>query len=134
MQNVYMNKSFCNPAGIPSRYRDRLFLQNEMYKIGEGQNAQMFEYLYQFTNRNVTLFDLMGTNHPHANLQTNYKKAKCLVDNIGNLTLDLQKLLCSNICFLDPELYEDCPNNHTGDIALFAEKSYQESFQTWTES
>ena len=128
IQNINMNDNFCNPAGIAYRYRDRLFLQNEMYKISEGQNAQMFEYIFEFTNRNVTLFDLMGTKHPHANLRTNYKKAKILIDDIGNLGLDLQKLLCNNICFFDPELYFDCPNTHTGDIAVFADESYQEYF------
>ena len=134
IHNVNMNDCFCNPAGIPYRYRDRLFLQNEIHKIAEGQNAQMFEYLFQFTNRNVTLFDLMGTKHPHANSRTNYKKAKCLIDNIGNLAGDLQKLLCNNICFLDPKLYFDCPNSHTGDNAVFGDESYQKCFPNlWEE-
>ena len=84
-----------------------------MHTIADGQNAQMFEYIFDFSNKNLSLFYLMGTNHPYAFLQVNYKKAKCLVDNIGNLTLDLQKLICPNTCFHDPELYDNCPNNHT---------------------
>ena len=123
-----LNQNYCNPARVPYRFRDRMFLQNAMHTIADGQNAQMFEYIFDFSNKNLSLFDLMGTNHPNAFLQVNYKKAKCLVDNIGNLTLDLQKLICPNTCFHDPELYDNCPNNHTGDIATFADTSYQETF------
>ena len=82
----------------------------------------MFEYMFDFTNKSVTLFDLMGTKHPNASLQENYKRSKCFVDNIGNITVDLQKLLCPYVCFHDPELYDQCPNEHTGDIATFAKK------------
>ena len=123
-----MNESFRNLAGVPYSFRDRVFIQNSMHKIAEGQNARMFEYLFKFSNKNLTLYDLMGTKHPNANLMENYKKSKCLVDNIENLTADLQKLFCDNICFHDPELFDHCPNNHTGDIAIFADKAYQQSF------
>ena len=56
--------------------------------------------------------------------QTNYKKSKCLLDNIGKMTIDLQRLFCEYICFHDPELYDNCPNDHTGDIAVFADETF----------
>merc|ERR1711954_128889 len=34
-------------------------------------------------------------------------------------------LLCENNCFLDPENYESCPNNHTGDISVFGDREFQ---------
>ena len=88
----------------------------------------MFEYLFQFTNRNPSLYDLIGTKHPNANLQTDYKKSKCLVDNINNLTVDLERYLCEYMCFFDPNLYDNCPNSHKGDIAVFNSKKFQSSF------
>ena len=124
-----VNDHYCNPAGIPYKLRDRIFLKNDMHLLAESQNAQMFEYMFNFTNKSVTLFDLMGTKHPNASLRENYKRSKCFVDNIGNITVDLQKLLCPYVCFHDPELYDQCPNEHTGDIATFAKKEYQDSFE-----
>ena len=131
--NWNINESFSNPAGVRYRLRDREFLQNSFHTFIEGHNAKMFEYLFSFTNRNLTLYDLMGTKHPNANLQTNYKKSKCLFDNIGNMTIDLQRLFCEFICFHDPELYDNCPNDHTGDIAVFADETYQNSFPNFNE-
>ena len=82
----------------------------------------MLEYLFKFSNRNLSLYDLMGTKHPNANLQTDYRKSKCLVDNLNNLTVDLERYLCENMCFFDPTLYDECPNSHKGDIAIFNSK------------
>ena len=75
----------------------------------------------------------MGTNHPGALLQGNYEKSKCLHNNLGNLTIDLERLLCENVCFHDPDLYENCVNEHAGDIAIFADKAYQNTFDNFTE-
>ena len=73
----------------------------------------------------------MGTKHPNANLQENYRKSKCVIYNLENFTVDFQRILCINICFHDPELYEHCPNNHTGDIAIFADRNYHETFENF---
>ena len=131
--NLTFNMREKNCAGVCYLFRDREILNNSIHKFVEGHNAQMFEYLHRFTNKNATLFDLMGTNHPHAKLQVNYKKSKWLVHNIGNLTIDLERLLCEHICFFDPELYQDCENNHTGDIAVFGDEIYQGSFPNFTD-
>ena len=93
-----------NSANIEYSVRDSEFLNNEFHKLAEYQNARMFEYMFGFTNRNLTLYDLMGTKHPNANLQENYKKSKCLVDNVDNLTIDLERYICENKCFFDPIL------------------------------
>jgi hypothetical protein len=120
-----------NIAGVSYMFRDREFLQNSFHKYIEGHNAQMLEYLFQFSNRNLSLFDLMGTKHPNANLQENYKKSKCLIDNQKQIMIDFQRLLCENVCFHDPELYEHCPNTHTGDIAIFADRNYHNTFENF---
>ena len=75
----------------------------------------------------------MGTKHPNVNLQENYKKSKCLVDNVNNLTIDLERYICENKCFFDPILFEDCPNSHTGDISIFNDKTFQSSFPGFRE-
>ena len=41
----------------------------------------------------------MGTKHPNGNLQKNYKRSKWLVDNLNNITIDLERYLCENMCF-----------------------------------
>ena len=122
-----------NFAGVAYMFRDREVLQNSFHKFIEGHNAKMMEYLFEFSNMNLSLFEFTGTNHPGAPLQGNYKKSKCLVDNLGNLTIDLERLLCENVCFHDPELYENCVNEHAGDIAIFADKAYQNTFDNFTE-
>ena len=122
-----------NSAGVEYSVRDSEFLRNEFHKLADYQNARMLEYLFEFTNRNLSLYDLMGTKHPNANLQKNYKKSKCLVDNIDNITIDLERYLCENMCFFDPILYDDCPNSHKGDIAIFNSKTFQATFPGFQE-
>lgn len=122
-----------NLAKVQYSQRDSEFLRNDFDKLAESENARMFEYLFNFTNRNLTLYDLMGTKNPGANLQTNYKKSKCLVENFNNLTIDLERYLCEHKCFFDPILYENCPNFHTGDIAIFTSEQFQSSFPNFQE-
>ena len=83
------------------------------------------EYIHRFTNQNVSVRELIGTHDVNASFGR-YKRYKCLIRNIGNMTLDLERLFCENTCFLDPENYESCPNIHTGDIAIFGNKNFQE--------
>ena len=54
---------------------------------------------------------------------------KPLLQNIGNFTLDLERLLCENTCYLDPENYESCPNNHSGDISIFGDREFQQKIK-----
>ena len=68
-----------NSAGVEYSKRDSEFLKDKFDILADYENARMFEYLFQFTNRNLSLYDLMGTKHPNANLQTDYRKSKCLV-------------------------------------------------------
>ena len=83
-----------NSAGVEYSKRDSEFLKDKFDILADYENARMFEYLFQFTNRNLSLYELMGTKHPNANLQTDYKKSKCLVNNINNITVDLERYLC----------------------------------------
>ena len=61
-----------NLASVEYCVRDLVFLKNEFHKLAEYENVRMLKYIFKFTNRNVTLYDLMGTKHPNANLQTHY--------------------------------------------------------------
>ena len=90
----------------------------------DAENANYLEYIHRFTNQNVPVRELIGTHDVNASFGR-YKRYKCLIRNIGNMTLDLERLFCENTCFLDPENYESCPNIHTGDIAIFGNKNFQ---------
>ena len=68
-------------------------------KTVDGQNVKMLEYIYPFTNRNVPLYELVGTWNVNNRLDRRYLRYKALLQNIGNLTLDLERLLCVNTCF-----------------------------------
>ena len=85
----------------------------------------MLEYICHFTNINVSLPEVIGKWYVGANFKK-YRRYKCLIENDGNITLDLERLFFQNTCFLDPENYDSCPNNHTGDISIFGERSYQQ--------
>ena len=117
-----------NCAGVVYRFGDSEIIKNKVHNHVEDQNARIFKYLHKFTNQNLNLYDLMGRKHPGANLNKIYMKSKCLVNNIENLTVDLEKLLCDNMCFFDPEFFDECPNKHAGDISVFSDKNYQDSF------
>ena len=90
----------------------------------DGENAGILECIYRFTNQNVPLRELIGTWDVQAAFKK-YRRYKCLIENDGNITLDLERLFCENTCFLDPENYDSCPNDHKGDISIFGDRSYQ---------
>ena len=69
--------------------------------------------------------------HENAPLRANYKMSKCLVDNDEDITKDLERLLCTNMCFLDPKLYGEC--DHQGDISVFSDEEYQSRFPGFKE-
>ena len=72
----------------------------------------------------------MGNKHENATVGS-YRMSKCLVDDDSEITTDLERLLCSNLCFFDPEMYGEC--HHKGDISLFSREEYQGSFSGFKE-
>ena len=119
-----------NLAGYPYMERDHFYLVNRKSKFSsatDGENCRLIEKIYKFTNRNVSLIELLGHRHPSANHQKKYKRYQCLTENTGNIVLDLERLFCENMCFFDPVNYDQCPNEHKGDIAIFSDKKYQQS-------
>ena len=122
-----------NLAGEPYENNDYYSKQN--YKGGllpqvvDGQNVRMIEYIYRFTNQNVPLFELVGTWNVNNYLDRRYLRYKVFLQNTGNMTLDLERLFCEYTCFLDPDNYESCPNNHTGDISIFGDRKFQEKIK-----
>ena len=122
-----------NLAGVDYEKNDYLSKQN--YKGGsfpksvDGENVQIIEYIYRFTNRNVPLYEFVGTWNVNNRLDRRYLRYKPLLQNIGNFTLDLERLLCENTCYLDPENYESCPNNHSGDISIFGDREFQQKIK-----
>ena len=89
----------------------------------------MIESIYPFTNRNVPLFELVGTWNVNNYLDRKYLRYKAFLQNTGNITLDLERLCCENTCFLDPKNYDSCPNNHTGDISIFGDRNFQKKIK-----
>ena len=77
----------------------------------------------------MALIELIGEKHRNAELRKSYKKSKFLVDNQGDITKDFEKLFCPNICFFDPELFDDCPEEHKGDLNIFGDEEYQARFE-----
>ena len=116
-----------NSAGVFYSKRDYYYQQTTNRELVESDNARLFQYIHKFTTQNLRLIELMGQNHSSADLRmkANRKKSKCLVDNDGNFTLDLEQLLCVNMCFLDPELYGYCPKKHNGNISTFNNEAFQ---------
>ena len=74
----------------------------------KAENGKMLDFIHKYSNQNVNRIVLMGTETSGANLLRNYKQSKCLVDNDGDIITDLQRLLCKNMCFFDPKLYDNC--------------------------
>ena len=103
-RNYSLNKKNC--AGVFYNPKDSQILKNTLHEFSKGENAKIWKYLYPYTNQNVHIFQLMGMEHGSAPLFGKYKRSKCLVDNTENITLDLERLLCENICFFDPEFYD----------------------------
>ena len=121
-----------NVVGKPYMERDHFYLKNRKSNlygaVTDGENCVLLEYIYKFTNRNVSLIELLGDKYQSANLQKKYKRYKCLTENIGNIVLDLERLFCENMCFFDPVNYDQCPYEHKGDIAIFSDTKYQQRF------
>ena len=124
--NSALNTKYKNLAGVCYTPRDCEVVNGKISDFAKYDIAELLRHLYQFTNRNVHIFELMGTKHESAPLRANYKLSKCLVDNDENITSDIERLLCDNICFFDPELYGEC--EHSGDINLFAREYFQARF------
>ena len=123
--NSDLNRKNC--AGTVYVPRDIEVLKKRInYK---SQNAQILEYLQPYTNWNINIIELIGTQHPNARLDVPYKKSTYIVDNIGNITLDLERLFCDHVCFFDPELYDNCTFKHTGNIEIFSKSEYQNRFR-----
>ena len=130
-ENLASNWKNC--AGVFYILRDREILKNDLHRLLKDQNGQIIRYLYPYTNQNVHIFDLIGTRHENAPGGASYKQLTGLVDNDGDLIIDLERLLCENICFFDPEIYGNCPSNHEGDIKVFGEEIYQQRFDNFKE-
>ena len=122
--NSDLNSKSKNIAGVCYTSRDSEIITG---RHGDGDIPKILRYLHQFTNKNVHIFELIGTKHENAPLNVNYRLSKCLVNNDEDITLDLQRLLCKNVCFLDPSLYGDC--EHNGSIDLFNDREYQMGFE-----
>ena len=127
--NFDINRKNC--AGIYYIPRDCEVLRGNLKKNSE--NGKILSYLYPYTNRNVHIFELIGRRHHSAPLRGTYKQSKCLVENEGDITIDLERLFCENICFFDPELYDSCPCKHEGDIKIFGKEEYQKKFDGFSE-
>ena len=125
-RNFNLNKKNC--AGIVYVQRDIEILRNQISY--EHQNAKILQYIQSFTNQNIHIFELIGTKHPGARLDRSYKKTKSLVDNDGDIIIDLERLFCEHLCFFDPDKYGDCPNEqyHKGEISIFSDIGYQKQF------
>ena len=126
-RNYHLNRKNC--AGVVYTQRDIEIFKNQVSY--EHQNADILQYLHSYTNQNVHIFELIGTKHPGARLDGSYKKTKCLVDNDGDIILDLERLLCEHVCFFDPAKYGQClnENEHRGNISIFSNLHYQERFE-----
>ena len=106
-------------------YSKKNMISKSELEVVDGQNVALIEFIHKFTNQNVPLRELVGTWDVNASFRK-YKRYKCLLENTGNIILDLERLFCENTCFLDPENYDSCPNVHTGDISIFGERHFQQ--------
>ena len=93
----------------------------------DWENVAMIEYINCFTNKDVSERELKGTRDVNAMLNRNYKRYQCFTENIFKITLDLEPMLCEQMCFLDSENYNLCPNGHTGEISIFRDKNFQKN-------
>ena len=81
-----------NCAGTTYLPRDCEILKNTSHNTQNAENGQIMQYLYHYTNNNVHIFDLIGTRHTSAPLRASYKQLRCLVDNDGDIVMDLERL------------------------------------------
>ena len=85
-RNSFLNPTNC--AGVKYVQRDiEIYRSNINYR---HQNDQLWEYLHKYTNQNIPLFKIIGTNQSRV-LST--KQSKCLIDNDEDIVLDLEKNL-----------------------------------------
>ena len=129
--NSDLNRKSTNIAGVCYNHRDCEVLSGKLADFAHYDIARILRYLHPFTNKDVHIFDLVGTKHENAPLRASYKMSKCLVNNDGDITLDLQRLLCKDVCYFDPELYGEC--SHGGGIELFHDEEFQNTFQGFKE-
>ena len=88
-RNYNLDRKNC--AGVVYTQRDIKIFKNQV-------SYDILQYLHSYTNQNVHIFELTGTKHPGARLDGSYKKTKCLVDNDGDIIVDLERLLCELVC------------------------------------
>ena len=125
-RNSVLNPTNC--AGIKYVQRDiEVYRNNINYR---HQNDKLWEYLHKYTNQNIPLFKIIGTNQSRI-LST--KQSKCLIDNDEDIVLDLEKLFCSDVCFFDPEYYDQCSHEHNGQPEIFGNAEYQARFSGFNE-
>jgi hypothetical protein len=74
--NFDINKKIKNCAGVCYTPRDCEVLKGKISEHAKYDIADILRYLHQFTNRNVHIFELMGTMHENAPLRANYKMSK----------------------------------------------------------
>ena len=77
--------------------RDFYYYIERNNSLIESQNAKMMGFIHGYTNQNVSKLQLMGHNHPSANLLKHYKRFKSLVDNDNEIVTDLQRLFCKSM-------------------------------------
>ena len=111
-RNFILNPKNC--AGVKYVQQDiEVYRNNTNF---QHQNQQILEHLYKYTNRNIPVNQLK-------------LRSTSLIRNHDNILLDLERLFCPQVCFFDPKYYDDCPYNHNGDIAIFAQSEYQSRFE-----
>ena len=86
-----------NLAGTSYAERDFYYYIERNNSLIESQNAKMMGFIHGYTNQNVSKLQLMGHNHPSANLLKHYKRSKSLVDNNNEIVTDLQRLFCKSM-------------------------------------
>ena len=111
------NRNSClnprNCAGLKYLERDiEIFRNNIGYR---HQNETILEYFHKYTNRNIPCFQLK-------------KQSNRFIENDENLVLDIERLLCPDVCFFDPEKYDNCNHEHQGDVTVFGISEYQSRF------
>ena len=87
-----------NLAGISYAKRDFYYYIERNNTLIASQNAKIMGFIHNYSNQNVSKLELMGHNHPSANLLKHYKRSRSLVDNDHET-----RLSCFNVktnCFI----------------------------------
>ena len=88
-----------NLAGISYARRDFYYYIERSNTLIESENAKMMGFIHNYSNQNLSKLELMGHNHPNANLLKHYKRSRILVDNDQEIVTDLQRLFCKTCVF-----------------------------------